>query len=249
MKNNFFSIAVGVVTFVLLTAVFSFASDNMTTVGGYQVAEYAVKSVVKEHLDSIVDQLAGKQVIITVAGSADVVGNSSQNDELAAKRAEHARAYLAGKLSLADVKAWSEGNSANARQVTVSWKDVPATAAVATKTQEESNLRIYLIMGMVLILLAVGSLLWANKKKVVTTVTQSNEYWANVTVGKEIYFVRLVYKNGKWFSPFKVASGTQIFHQDKGWIINNSLKDCLRKDAFAEQKAKLLVSGDIKIKK
>lgn len=232
--KKMYSVVVGVIIFLLFTTVFSFASE--VVMAEYGPGEFAVKGQIKQALDNIVNQYTGKNVEISIVGSADMVGKSSENDDLAAKRARNAFKYLEDKLPMANFLDWSEGDSANVRKIQITVREKGILLFL------KDNL-IFLPTFILLLFPLYKLILYKRKKAVVTT-----ESKVDVTVDGINYQVSLIFKNGEWFSPFCVASGSKIHHKDKGWIINNSLKACLRKDVFAAQKEALVKSGEIKIK-
>ncbi len=61
------------------------------------------------------------------------------------------------------------------------------------------------------------------------------------------YLVRCEYRDGSWYSPFKVASGEQV-KQPSLRDLKKSLRGCLTKPAFEEQKNSLKDAGLIRVK-
>ena len=99
---------------------------------------------------------------------------------------------------------------------------------------------IYLIIGSILVLtFSAGIILFLKLK--------SKNVWVEVKVNDVIYEVLVKHSPRKniWISPFKTATGIQITKDSRN-TLNSSLKGCLSKDDFSNQKSRLMKEGKIR---
>jgi len=259
-------LAVTVVLFVFFDIAVTVAKAEEIVIDGYQTGEYAVKGEVKERLDGIINQLSDKQVVITVAGSADTVGKSMINDELAAKRAEHARAYLAGKLPTANVKAsWSEGDSANARQVKVVYSIItlpmpapavqPVTVATTSYFMEVARLLLISLAMACIILVPIFAWVYFKRRKRNQETAEAKPETEKVEADPETkwveadnenvtYLVRVVKMgDGNWHTPFASIDKTKPLFRADFQSAKKAVRGCVKDLRYAEQFKRLLIAG------
>ncbi len=223
-------------------------------ISGYGRGEFAIKGEPEKTLnEGIADvkalpKFAGdSQMHFICVGSADVIGSSVGNDELAAKRAKQVEAVLSANFSDAKIVAWSKGDADNIRQVRVEYKIIPVPTvatpqapAVVEKVVEKviesksSRIEFYLllgicVMGFILIFWIIGRRKGQNKK------VESETQWLEVNGCK----VKVKVKGRFYYSPFTSRSGQQICRDNKKGIID-SLKGCLKGMEFEEQKQVLI---------
>lgn len=122
MKQFFVMFAL-VVVFVS-TAV---AEKREVVITGYETGEFAVKGTIFKQVEKLVGEIKLVQpdstiLSLTVIGSADSRGISSQNDRLSKDRAEGVAAMLASNFPEAKINIVPKGDEENSRQVVVKYE-------------------------------------------------------------------------------------------------------------------------------
>ena len=256
------------VLLVLLAEVVFFVDLSIAgvkTIRGYASGEFAVKGLIETQTNELVNEIRNNSaqkpnmhLQIFIEGFADKTGFSAENDRIAKERADGIAAILSREFPKAKIDFVSRGDEINKREVTVRWKYVPipvATAPVSPETKASAkkffSIRMWVI-GIVIIILTVGTLeFWFNRKiankmpKI--TESQLGKQWFNVPVNNEgIFKVEVeVNKDRKFVSPFQTKNGFPIT-RDTVKAMVNSLRGCLAKDEFLEQKKELIQKGLIK---
>lgn len=260
---------VGLLVLVFAAVAASEEVKGSKAIGEYPIGEFAVKGEVERQLNLLVKEIKESlekgdgQLQITVVGSADTTGSSVSNDRLAWERAEQVAAVLSANFPEAKVVAWSKGDAENVRQVRVEYRFIstPLTPAPAPPASvvpvpvEKPVIRsetIYIALGIfvaagiisfILVFLVRGKLEKATKTK---PQPATGTQWIDIEVKGEKYSTRVEVKDSLWYSPFTSRSGTPIYRDSKRGIIE-SLKGCLKKDEFSEQRIGLIRKGAIKV--
>jgi len=230
-------------------------------VSGYRSGEFAIKDEPEEMLNKGISSVKDRtklfscqlQLQFVCIGSADVTGAAVPNDELAAKRAKQVEAVLAANFSDAKVVSWSRGDAENIRRVRVDYKIIlilsptPVEKSVSAEGGKvfwaAGALAIGAVITLIFILLSLMKwhLKWRRKVRNLT----EPEIEQLIAIGEK-YSVKVEVKNGVWYSPFTSKSGTQISRDSRKKIIE-SLKGCLKKEEFSQQKIDLIRKGIINV--
>lgn len=246
-------------------------ADGGTTIMGYGPKEFAIKSDPDpdKNIEQQADELRllimhdnarkpNTRLHIWIEGFADKTGPEAENDEWGDKRRRQMNSFLSHKFPDAKVESISRGTSRNMRAVFVEWKYVPipvtpapvAPAPVVPQAEKPAKQSFNIVaLSLVAIILAIilcvviFVLPWKISKN---KEPKSGTRWLNVTVNGEKYSVVIEFKDGKFISPFKSRSGSQIVRDDLKGIVD-SLKGCLTKDEFAQQKIELIRKGIINV--
>lgn len=227
-------------------------------VSGYGTGEFAIKGDPEKTLNEGIAEVSTRmksisrdiQLQFVVVGSADIVGSSVGNDELAAKRAKQVEAVLSANFPDAKIAFWSKGDAENIKQVRVEYKIIPtpvpvpapvpvapAPVVVEKIVERETKSPPYFVFA--LFVVAIIFLFVVSRTK-----TNKNKRATETTLEVDGYKVK-VGMNGKFYhSPFTSRSGGQITRDSKKGIID-SLKGCLRGEEFEEQKQNLIKKGVI----
>jgi hypothetical protein len=132
-KKGLFVLAMGVILTVLAVGVQAEVIEDSIVIKGYASNEFAVKGIIEKQITDLIRKiqefqtrfqeqgLTNQVLTIGVAGSADRVGKSANNDRLAQNRAEQVAAILSNRFPRAQVQFWSEGDKANIKQVRVEY--------------------------------------------------------------------------------------------------------------------------------
>lgn len=244
---------VGVVLFIDI----SVASAGVKVIKGYAAGEFAVKESIETQANQLVNELKNDvarkpntDLQVFIEGFADKSGFSAENDRIAKERAEGIAAVLSREFPKAKIDFVSRGDTIDRRQVIVEWKYIlPSTATVIPPAPEtkRSMWIILVLIAFALIIVAVLFLFWFHHKvtSAIPKLTAETK-WLDVKVDGRRFSVKVDYKDGKIVSPFITRNGFKVTKGQKdikGMV--DSLKGCLRKDEFAEQREILIRCGVI----
>lgn len=248
------AVLVLVVVFGLLGKAFAGRDANVCIVDGYLPGQFSLKGVVEQKTEDCITRMQAlqiapsEQLVVAVVGSADASGQTSENDWLGLERAEQVSARLATNFPNTLIRHWSAGDNEDIRKVTVVFS-VEKTAEVAAKTEDpkaSSAARNFLLVLMAFFLISLAVSVIPRKKEKPKSLESIKK--KNLPTRQEIivsgYRVPVEYHDGCYWSPFYSKNGNQI---SRGTMdeIRHSLKGCLAKSEFVEQKNSLLKNGAI----
>lgn len=234
-------------------------------IGGYEPKKFAVDLIKRELIDACFQDIKADSpkigeynLKVLVIGSADTTGVSAENDPLSKNRAEPVAALLRYYLPQGtQVEVVPRGDSENARQVRVEWKYVPipvkpdpVVSVPETKASAKEFFSVWMWAGgIIAIIVAVGLCVFLFRKGM-TKESQIGPgiQWLDLEVMGEKYSVKVEFQDkiGLWYSPFTSKAGGHIWRDSKRGIIE-SLKGCLKKEEFSQQKIDLIGKRIIKI--
>ncbi len=232
-------------------------------VSGYGDGEFAIKGEPEKKLNEGIAKVKNQmgslpslpgdlhlQLQFVAVGSADTTG--SGNDDLAGKRSDQVKAVLSANFPEAKVISWSRGDADNIKQVRVDYritsKPVLAQAAPISppeKPAKFNDLGWLVAIGAFIVVIIGGFLVMTKIQE--NREARRSEQWLSVTVDGETYYVKVRFANGNYISPFISKSRMKISRDSKKEIIN-SLRGCLKKNEFAEQKMNLIKDSVINVR-
>lgn len=243
------------VVFGLLGEAFAGRDANVCIVDGYLPGQFSLKGVVEQKTEDCLIKMqtlqiaTSEQLVVAVVGSADASGQTSENDWLGLERAEQVSARLATNFPNALIRHWSAGDNEDLRKVTIAFS-VEKTAEVAVKTEDpkaSSVVKNILLVLMVffMISLAVSTIPRKKEKPKSLEPLERKDLPTRQEIIVSGYRVPIEYHDGYYWSPFYSKNGNQI---SRGTMveIRHSIKGCLSKSEFADQKEELLKKGVIK---
>lgn len=249
-------IAVAVLSFVFFDVVATAKAEEYV-ITGYGPGEFAIKGEVERQLEQLVYKLGrieqnGEGLEIKVVGSADNIGRSAANDQLAKVRAEQIAAYLETALTVflprTRIVSWSQGDQANVRQVKVVYTVIPASVAREKSKGKQALYLFSLCLGIAVvtvILLVLGVLFYRRfikSEDEIQTVIENSEldkfpqtHLSDVPVpinynGHNYDFYPEIAEDGRYKTLYQIEKGRFMFVTtiDK---LKESLRTSLKKDS------------------
>lgn len=258
MRQKMFVVAgvmVMAVLFVVSGNAFAGREAGSCVIAGYIPGQFSISGEPEKKTEDCITKMRALQLdpseellLITVMGSADASGTLFANDNLALARAEQISAKIAAHFPNAVVKHWSVGDSENLRQVTVAF-----SVENASVVQEDSRYvafakKALLVGTIVLTIILFAYTVWHFCTKLeapMPTIRKGTEKERIIPINIDGYIVSVAHCDGYYWSPFHSKNGNQISRKTMGEI-KYSLKGCLSKSEFAEEKELLIGNGIIR---
>jgi hypothetical protein len=217
---------------------------------GYGPREFAIKGEVERKLNDNIKHMeigavdSSQKLYIWIEGYADKVGLDADNDDWGDKRARQVKSFLSRKFPKAKIEYVSRGTSKNIRAVFVEWK------YVLEKKKFDNFGWLVMTIFAALIGFLIFLHLFVKCAPSESPPNTSGPRWMNVEVDGELCSVQVIYdyEQNEIVSPFKTKQGFKITEPiSASKRMESSLRRCLKREEFAEQRRELLRSGKIKI--